>query len=306
MVSAFLFVVPFVPYATFRATALETPALRAAAALQESSVAPLAPTCPSGAPVCPDAGGPSSPLSPRAVKEASKNWEWKSLETPGWKLLMSKNFVVRGDVSVDSLRTVAAHLEEFLRMLQSSIGGDASGLMFSARVFSDPREFRRYAARLGAPNAESLYDPKSAEVVICLGHSTGAAWLSKTLAHEFTHEYMDRVWKRTDPLWFAEGMAEYFANFSVHGGRVVPGAVDREATQLLNLDSPIPLTDFLKSSRDEMYGSTFRLRYAEGWSLVHYLFSRNDGTVDLLLRGGTIQKPEEIEKGWKEHLKAMK
>ena len=51
--------------------------------------------------------------------------------------------------------------------------------------------------------------------------------------------------------------------------------------------------------------TTFRLRYAEGWSLVHYLFSRNDGTVDLLLRGGSLRKPEEIEQGWKKHLKDM-
>ena len=258
MVSAFLLVVPWVPYATFRATAPVSPALFGAMS-QESDVSTLAPKCPSGAPACPDTGGPPSPLSPRAVKEASKSWEWKSLETPGWKLLMAKNFVVRGDVSVDSLRTVAAYLEEFLRVLQSSIGGDPSGLMFSARVFADAREFRRYAARLGAANAESLYDPKSAEVVVCLAHSTGGAWLSKTLAHEFTHEYMDRVWKRTDPLWFAEGMAEYFANFSVHAGRIIPGAVDREGLLLLNIDTPIPLGDFMKSSREEMYGTTFRL-----------------------------------------------
>lgn len=43
---------------------------------------------------------------------------------------------------------------------------------------------------------------------------------------------MDRVWKRTGPLWFAEGVAEYFANFSVRDGRAVPGAVDHRAAPL--------------------------------------------------------------------------
>jgi len=304
MVSAFLFVVPLVPYVALRASAPVPPALLAAAP-QESPLSSLAPTCPSGAPACPDTGGPPSPLSARALKEASKGWEWKNLETPGWKLLMSKTFVVRGDVPVDSLRSVAAHLEEFLKMLQASLGGDTSGLMFSARVFAEARDFRRYAARLGAPNAESLYDPRSAEVVVCLAHATGPAWLPRTLAHEFTHEYMDRVWKRTDPLWFAEGMAEYFAGFSVHAGRLVPGGPDRDALLLLKLDGLLPLADYLKSGRDEMYGSSFRHRYAQGWSLVHYLFARGDGTVDLLLRGGSLQKVDEVERGWREHLKAL-
>ena len=304
MVSVFLFVVPLVPCAALRSVAPPAPSFFAAP--QEVERLPLSPRCPSGAPACPDTGGPPSPLSPKAIKEASKAWEWKNLETPGWKLLMSKNFVVRGDVPVDSLRTVAACLEEFLRMLQSSIGGDTSGLMFSARVFTEAREFRRYAARLGAPNAESLYDPRSAEVVVCLGHSTGASWLHRTLAHEFTHEYMDRVWKRTDPLWFAEGMAEYFSNFTVRGGRAIPGAVDRESLLLLKLEAaPVPLADLVKSGREEMYGSTFRLRYAESWSLVHHLFSKGDGTIDLLLRGGSLRKVEELQEKWKEHLKAM-
>ncbi len=303
MVSVFLFVVPLVPCAALRSVAPPAPSLFAA--WQEVERLPLSPHCPPGAPACPDTGGPPTPLSPKAIKEASKGWEWKNLETPGWKLLMSKTFVVRGDVPVDTLRTVAATLEEFLRMLQSSIGGDASGLMFSARVFTEARDFRRYAARLGAPNAESLYDPRSAEVVVCLGHSTGGAWLQRTLAHEFTHEYMDRVWKRTDPLWFAEGMAEYFSNFTVRGGRVIPGAADREAVALLKLGAPVPMAEFLKSGRDEMYGAGFRQRYAQAWSLVHHLFARNDGTIDLLLRGGSLNKIEELEEKWKEHVKAM-
>ena len=91
----------------------------------------------------------------------------------------------------------------------------------------------------------------------------------------------------------------------MRGGRLIPGAVDREALALLRLEGPLPLGAFLKSGREEMYGASFRLRYAEGWSFVHYLFSRNDGTVDLLLRGGSLQKPQELEQGWKKHLQDM-
>jgi hypothetical protein len=240
------------------------------------------------------------------VREASRGWEWKNLETPGWKLLMTPSFVVRGDVPVDDLRTVGAHLEEFLRMAKAALGGDCSGLMFSARVFASSREFRRYAVRSGAANAESFYDPRSAELVLCLEGSPGPSWLRKTLAHEFGHEYMDRVWKRTDPLWFAEGVAEYFANFTVSEGRARPGALDRRGLLLLQFEEPMPLAKFFALGRDEMYGVQFARHYAQAWSLVHYLFARNDGTVDLLLRGAAPPDVEELERGWRKHLSDLK
>jgi hypothetical protein len=174
--------------------------------------------------------------------------------------------------------------------------------MFSARVFATARDFRRYATRSGAANAESFYDPRSMELVLCLDGPYTPLWLQKTLAHEFAHAYMDRVWKRTDPLWFAEGVAEYFANFSVREGRAVPGEIDRRAVLLLKMDEPLPLKDFFKLGRDEMYGVRFAHHYAQAWSLVHYLFSRDDGVVDLLLRGSQPPDLEQLEKGWREHL----
>ncbi len=298
MVSAFLALVPMVPYAALEFSASPFPP-----AVQEPAEAPR-PLCPTGAPAGPEPGGPS-PLSPRAVREASRRWEWKSLESPGWKILMADHAVVRGDAPLDGLRTTAACLEEFRRMMRASIGGDDSGIMFSARVFADPRDFRRYAALRGAANAESFYDPAASELVICLDRKAGADWLQRTLAHEFAHAYMDRVWKRTGPLWFAEGMAEYFARFTVRNGRAVPGDVDRPALLLLRLGEPSPLARFLDLGRDEMYGPSFPTHYAQAWSFVHYLFTRNDGLIDLLLRGGSLENVEELEKGWKEHLERL-
>jgi len=304
MVSAFLFLLPLSPLAAFLAS--------------ESRPSPLFPSANPDAPALPppfgcraeavvvDGEKDPSPFSARAVREASRGWEWKNLETPGWKLLMTPSFVVRGDVPITELRTVGSHLEEFLRMARTAIGGDDSGLMFSARVFAASRDFRRYAARSGAANAESFYDPRSAELVICLEGNPSPTWLQKTLAHEFAHEYMDRVWKRIDPLWFAEGVAEYFANFAVRGGRACPGAVDRRAVLLLQIDEPLPLAKFFQLGREEMYGLRFAHRYAQAWSFVHYLFSRDDGVIDLLLRGAQPPNVEELEQGWRKHLAELK
>ena len=305
MVSAFLFLLPLVPYAVLRAGEAEPGPLFPGPEPDATAPPPSHPFACRANPAPRDGEAAPSPFSARAIREASRDWEWKNLETPGWKLLMTPGFVVRGDVAIDDLRTVGATLEEFLKMARASLGGDDAGLMYSARIFSSARDFRRYAVRSGAANAESFYDPRSAELVVCLEGPPTAAWLQKTLAHEFAHEYMDRVWKRTEPLWFAEGVAEYFANFSVRGGKALPGAVDRRALLLLKMDEPLPLEKFLKLGREEMYGVLFARHYAQAWSFVHYLFTREDGVIDLLLRGGAPPNIEELEKGWMEHLKKL-
>jgi hypothetical protein len=210
--------------------------------------------------------------------------------------------VIRGDAPVETLRAAGVYLGAFREMLAGSLKGDAEGVMFSARVFGDPREFRAYASVLGAPSAESLYDPRTQEIVVCHEPAKGPAWLQRTLAHEFTHAYMDRVWRRTDPLWLCEGLAEYFSNYDVENGRLVPGRVDRRALLLLSLEEPTPLRRFLRLRRDEMYGPAFPVHYAQAWSLAHHLMSRKDGMMDLLLRGDPVRDLDELERGWREHL----
>ncbi len=292
MVSAFLVFVPAVPYGVLQ---LAAPGV---------STSPVPVVGDETGHAGPDGGG-ASPLSARSVRERSKGWEWKPLETPGWKILMAEHAVVRGDAPLETLRAAGVYLEAFRELLSTSLGGDAEGIMFSARIFGDRREFTAYASILGAPSAESLYDPRSQEIVACHDPAKGSAWLQRTLAHEFTHAYMDRVWKRTDPLWLCEGLAEYFANHEVADGRLVPGRVDRRALLLLSLEEPTPLRRFLRLRRDEMYGPAFPLHYAQAWSLAHHLMSRRDGTMDLLLRGEPPTDLDALERGWREHLKKL-
>ena len=242
----------------------------------------------------------------RAVRTAAKGWEWRRLESPRWKILSSDHFALRGDVPIDDLRAAATYLEEFYRMLQKAVGGSPKGIKFSVRIFRDPADFRRYASRAGAPNAESFYCPRTREVVLFLDPQRGRPGLQRTLAHEFVHGYMDLVWDKTSPLWFAEGMAEYFSHFEVREGRAQPGAVDRRAMLLLAIEPPVPLKEFTRLGRSEFYGIRFVHLYAQAWAFVHYLFSREDGLIDLLLRGKGVVDPDALEEDWKTYLETLR
>jgi hypothetical protein len=205
-------------------------------------------------------------------------------------------------VGVDELRRAGAILEAFWEAAVERLGGDAEGHRFSVRIYRARADFRAYAAALGAPNAESLYDPRQSEIVLCTADVPGPSWLPRTLGHEFAHAYMDRVWRRTGPLWLAEGVAEYFANFKVKGGRVEPGAPDARALLLLEIDPPAPLGEFLRYGREEMYGIAYAHRYAQAWSLVHHLFS-SPGAIRRALESGEAPGDlSSLERDWTAHL----
>lgn len=260
----------------------------------------------SGASAAPTDGETSnSPFTLASIRRASRAWEWKRLEKPGWKLLLTDHFDLKGDVDIGRLREAGVYLEEFLRMLRASIGGDVEWIRFSGRIFAKQEDLRQYAATRPGFNADSFYDPTARELVVCLRSGRDAGGFRHALAHEFTHHYMDKVRGCRGPVWFAEGMAEYFARFTVRDGRVHPGAVDRWALLLMRLDRRRSLTDLLSADRNEMYGMGSAALYAQAWSFVHYLYSRDDQTIDSFLRGESLDNVEVFEEGWRKHLKYL-
>jgi len=251
--------------------------------------------------------GSGSLLKPSTLEEISSGWEWKQAEAPGWKVLLGDHVVLNGDVSVDLLRVIGAQVETYLGVLQAALGGDSSNIMFKVRVFGNPKEFRKFATLAGAATAEAYYNPMSLELVLDVDGSKGDEWLERTVAHEFTHAYMDRIFNVTWPLWFAEGMAEYFTNLQVgQDGRLHPGALNEKGLGILNvnLSDLLPLSKFTDLKRDVFYGMEFYVLYAQAWMFVRFLFDRYPDLIQVMLErkgidAGTL---DILQEEWYEYL----
>lgn len=243
------------------------------------------------------------------IKQRSRSWRSEDLAKQNWKVLSTPNSMVRGDVHEDGLRTVGVYVEELNVMLRSTLGGSADAV-FSVRVFKDQKDFCRYATCLGASNAESLYDPRSAEMAFWFHRFATPELFGRSMAHEFTHAYMDRIWRRTSPLWFAEGLAEYFSNTRWQWNMLVPGFLNSDAVALLK-EGPLDfrkeggLQALLETGRVEMYGARFQSLYAFSWSFVHFLVSRQPSMIQSLLRGELLTPSKDLEAGWFEHIQDL-
>lgn len=256
-----------------------------------------------------------SPFTEREIRERSSRWEILKLETAGWSLLMSDRFAIRSDGPSDEIRAAAVYLEEFHALHRRRLGGDSSDLRFSVRMFRRERDFRIYAQCRGVPEAESFYDPSGAEVVVRLTEPADRDRLARSLMHEFSHQYLHRVFGLTRPIWFAEGLAEYFTHFSISPGGLVPGADapshrDRLRGALLDRRR-IPLRRLLGMDREEFYAGDIHLAYAEAWSFVRWLASRREDVhadaLGALARGAAVGDLVDLrtaEEEWRKSLES--
>ena len=95
-----------------------------------------------------------------------------------------------------------------------------------------------------------------------------------TVYHEYMHQVVDNTME-SSPLWFNEGLAEYYTSFSVTTdgqraslGKVLPWHV------LLLRQQWVPLATLLAVTHESpLYNEKNRMGvfYSESWALVHYL-----------------------------------
>jgi hypothetical protein len=126
-------------------------------------------------------------------------------------------------------------------------------------------------------------------------------------SHEFTHAYMDIVWERVDPLWFAEGMAEYFSNLDWQAGRLVLGQAIPEVLNELQAGPWVPIRELFEMGRVSLYGPLFRRLYAQAWSVIHFLFDNRPEVIQAMLKKGAagVPDPRHLESEWRKHVERI-
>jgi len=215
---------------------------------------------------------------------------------------------VVGDLRHDDMRAIAIYALEFEDMLSRAIGGRPTNVPYRLRFFADEGEFRKVAVRAGASNAMSYYHPGTRDIVMWFNEKMTHDELQALVAHEFTHAYMDLIFGCTSPLWFAEGMAEYFQHFTWRGDRADAGAMSEKELEILKAHGAMQLERFVGLGRDVFYGHEFPKLYAQAWAVVHFLQEYDpDAIQELLHRKLHDDLPDVagIDGDFRSHLSAM-
>jgi tetratricopeptide (TPR) repeat protein len=197
-----------------------------------------------------------------------------------WTSVRSKNFFLVGNASEKEIRQVAMRLEQFR---------EVSARLFTKVSFNSPvpttvvvfksdtsyRPFKPTANTAGyfQPGPDVNYITLTAEL-----HSERDPF--SVIFHEYTHLLVNNALGNV-PLWFNEGLAEYYSTFSIADDqKVVLGKPIAHHVFLLRENKMLPLrTLFQVDHESPFYNERDKqgIFYAESWALLHYLILGNQG-----------------------------
>ena len=197
--------------------------------------------------------------------------------TAEWRSLRSEHFQVIGDVSQGQLRDVALQFEQFRQVVTQLIPAAlrSGSPPVVVVVFPDQRSHGPFMPRVNGrtlPVAGMFLggqDVNYITVSLEAGHESFAV-----VFHEYSHLLLRSVFANA-PLWFSEGLAEYYSTFQVmNGGRSARiGNPIAEHVELLR-ERRMPLSQLFAIGHDSKEYNTDglprSLLYAQSWAVVHH------------------------------------
>jgi Tfp pilus assembly protein PilF len=195
-----------------------------------------------------------------------------------WLLVESDHFQLYSNTSRRKATQIAANLETLRAVLVSLAPGHElraprPTLLF---VFKDSESFRDYGTWVNSsPGAfPGFFLARADANYVAMDASVGDE-PERILYHEYLHTILDSLFPDL-PLWFNEGLAEYYSTFEIHGDKAQIGRPVQHHLEWLRMHGVMPLEQlFATTSRSEDYNevsirSSF---YAQSWAVVHYLLT---------------------------------
>jgi tetratricopeptide (TPR) repeat protein len=196
-----------------------------------------------------------------------------------WIDLRTANFRFFSNAGRRTTRRVAVDLEELRAVLAELTHYDLqSPVPTLIYVFKSERSFRPFKNlyRDRPASVSGYFIPGETASYIALDASSNDA--SAIIYHEYVHYVANNnLWYL--PLWFSEGLAEFYESFNVDGDTVYLGLPVLRHMVVLHRRSLIPLDQLFSVDREsDMYNEADRkgIFYAESWALVHYFLLGND------------------------------
>jgi tetratricopeptide (TPR) repeat protein len=198
-----------------------------------------------------------------------------------WISVRTKHFFLVGNASEKDVRQVGNRLEQFRQVfaLVFPKANFTSPVPTTVIVFKSDNSYKPFKPN---PNIAGYFQPGDDVNYITL---TSERYSDDNpfavIFHEYTHLLIENTMGKTVPLWFNEGLAEFYSTFNVtdENRKVILGDLVRNHVLYLRENKLLPLqTLFAVDYRSPYYneGNKMNIFYAESWMLVHFLIQGNE------------------------------
>lgn len=198
-----------------------------------------------------------------------------------WTSVHSKNFTLVGNASEKDIRLVANRLEQFRAVFGLLFPGTRlnSPVPMTVIVFKSDSSYKPFKVK---PNIDGYFQPGADVNYITLTSEKGAGnQMFSTIFHEYVHLLIENTMGTTMPLWFNEGLAEYYSTLSIRDDyrTVLLGDLIGNHLLYLRQNKIVPLRALFAVDYKSPYyneGNKMNAFYAESWMLVHYILQGDD------------------------------
>jgi tetratricopeptide (TPR) repeat protein len=193
-----------------------------------------------------------------------------------WTSVRSQNFQLVGNASEKDIRLVANRLEQFrsvFALLFPAIKLN-SPVPTTVIVFKSDSSYKPFKVN---QNVAGYFQPGEDVNYITLTTETASEdHPFRTIFHEYVHLLIENTMGPTVPVWFNEGLAEYYSTFDImeENRKVLLGDLVRNHVLYLRETKFLPLRTLLAVDHKSPYyneGNKMNIFYAESWMLMHYL-----------------------------------
>ncbi|HYK02144.1 MAG TPA: tetratricopeptide repeat protein [Thermoanaerobaculia bacterium] len=211
-------------------------------------------------------------LSARELEPPKADEKWITFDTDGFRFISSASPRATQDIARDILRMRAA----LAKVTKLEVRTERPTRVY---IFPSERRFATYR--------EAALDVKNDAVTgVFVTSSSGGNFIlldssaesvDRVVYHELTHQFVQNT-SAGLPLWFNEGLAEYYSTFQTVGDQTLIGRAVQDHVRWLRFQfqSLIPLRElFATTSSSPTYteGDRHGIFYAQSWALVHYLMT---------------------------------
>lgn len=245
-----------------------------------------------------------------------------------WTTVHAKDFTLVGNASEKDIRMVANRLEQFrtvFGLLFPTISLN-SPVPTTVVVFKNDNSFKPY--KVNQDEAGYFQAGEDANYIALTNERSSTAQPFRVIFHEYVHLLVNNTMGSTVPLWFNEGLAEYYSTFDLKDDdrQVLLGNLIEDHVFYLRQNTFLPLrTLFAVDHKSPYYneGNKMNIFYAESWMFMHYLL-QGDGQkhrpqlarfIDLLRAGTKIEAAfqqafqssvESVEKDFKTYIQSSR
>jgi hypothetical protein len=197
-----------------------------------------------------------------------------------WLKLQAPSFGVISQLSESETRAWAVEFEQFVGGLHELYSVDEVALPpLTIVLFRSSREFAPYRLRTdsGQARVSAFFGNTGDWSVIGMPGNGRDAATRETIFHEAVHWFATGS-GTSQPLWFAEGLAEVLSTFEVVDGKGRWGRAIEDNVAYLTDAGLMPMEEMLRASQDDaLHGAERDRFYPQAWAFVHSLMFGNAG-----------------------------